>query len=219
MSTASRIKLHCNACLGERWHTVLFATQREHVEELHEGDYYHEATKYQLAECNGCEHVTLHTAWTNSGQPTSIEERWPPKISRRQPRWMFELRWLFEGENSFKQDFIREIYSALKAGNYRLAVLGVRALLEQIMIENASDHGNFSKNLEAFEKAGYISRIQREALGPVIEAGHASMHRGFRATETQINAILDVTENVIESIYVAKEKAAGLAVPLRAPSK
>ncbi|MDD2769783.1 MAG: DUF4145 domain-containing protein [Methylococcus sp.] len=129
---------------------------------------------------------------------------------------MRELRWLFEQGNSFKQDFIREIYSSLKAGNFRLAVLGVRALLEQVMIENVADQRTFTQNLEAFERAGFISRIQREALGPIIEAGHASMHRGFKATEAEINAILDVTENVVESIYVAKGKAAGLAVPPRA---
>ena len=87
------------------------------------------------------------------------------------------------------------------------------------MLEHIEDQGTFAKNLSKFEAAGFISRVQCEAIRPVIEAGHASMHRGFRATEQQIEAILDVTENVIESIYIAKQRSTGLDVPQRKPSK
>ncbi|GLR27253.1 hypothetical protein GCM10007875_23440 [Limnobacter litoralis] len=207
--------LHCNACFGLRWHSVLFSTRREYVQELDEDDEYREVTDYQLAECNGCEAITLHTRWANSGQPEPIEEQWPPKISRRQPKWMMDLFWLELNNNSFKQDFIQEIYSALKAGNRRLAVLGVRALLEQVMLENVGDQGNFLANLNKFELEGFISRLQREALQPVVEAGHASMHRGFKASETEIDSILDVLENVMESIYVSKHRVSGIRVPNR----
>ena len=193
----------------------MYATKREYFEDLGEDNEYHEVIVYQLAQCNGCEAITLHTKWHNSGQPEPIEEQWPPKISRSQPKWMMEFFWIGVGENSFKQDFIREIYSALKAGNCRLCVLGVRALLEQVMLENIVDQGSFPANLNLFESSGFISRIQREALQPVIEAGHASMHRGFKASESEINGILDVLENVMESIYVSKKRVSGLSLPAR----
>ncbi len=41
------------------------------------------------------------------------------------------------------------------------------------------------------------------------------MHRGFKANEQQVEAILDVTENIIEAIYVTKHRASGLNVPPR----
>ena len=215
MTSPDRVKLHCNACLALRWHSVLYATKREYFEELDENNQYHEVTEYQLAECNGCEAVTLQTQWRNSGQPEPIGEQWPPKISRPQPKWMMDLFWMDISDNSFKQDFIREIYSALKVGNRRLSVLGARALLEQVMLENIEDKGNFAANLSLFESAGFVSRLQREALQPVIEAGHASMHRGFKASESEINGILDVLENVMESIYISKRRVSALSIPVR----
>lgn len=216
MSTSERLKLHCNLCLGLRWHSVLFSKAQEHYEEYDDGNDYFEKTAYKLAECDGCESITMHTSWSNSGQSEPIEDQWPPKVSRRQPKWMFQLFLADSIGNPFKYEFIGEIYSSLKAGNLRLSVLGVRALLEQIMLEHVGDQGTFQKNLDAFEAAGFLSRVQREALGPVIEAGHASMHRGFKASGQEVEAILDVTENVIESIYVAKHRSAGLNIPPRA---
>lgn len=101
------------------------------------------------------------------------------------------------------------------AVNLRLCVIGIRALLEHVMVENISDQGGFFANLKAFETGGFISRVQREAIEPVLEAGHASMHRGFKATEPQVQALLDVTENVLESIYITGGRVKGLAIPPR----
>lgn len=218
-ANADRIKLHCNLCLGMRWHSILFSTTRDHHETLDEGFEYEETTVYQVAECNGCESITMHTVWRSSGQSDPVAEQWPPKISRRQPKWMFELFLSENLNNPFKLEFIQEIYSSLKVRNLRLAVLGVRALLEQVMLEHIEDQGSFKSNLAKFEDLGFISKVQSEAILPVIEAGHASMHRGFKATEQQVDAILDVTENIIESIYVAKSRTTGLKIPPRKPPK
>ena len=216
MSPSEKLKLHCNSCGQVCNHSLLFSKTQEHYEVDDENGFdYFERSIYRLAECNGCEFITLHTSWQNSGQLDPIEDQWPPKVSRRKPKWMIDLSLSESIRNPFKQDFISEIYSCLKAGNLRLTVLGVRALLEQIMLENIGDQGSFQKNLKEFEAGGFLSRIQREALAPIIEAGHASMHRGFRATEKEVEAILDVVENVIESIYVTKQRVAGLNIPSR----
>jgi len=212
-----RVQLHCNSCLGIRWHSVLFSTTRTHFEELNDGDSYEEVTIYRITECNGCESVSMHTSWSNSSQIDPINEQWPPRVSRRQPKWMFQLVFSDGLSNPFKHEFMQEIYSSLKSGNLRLAVLGIRALLEQIMLEHIDDQKTFKGNIEKFQAAGFISRLQREAILPVIEAGHASMHRGFKATEQDVEAILDVTENVIESIYIAKSRTTNLKVPPRKP--
>lgn len=218
-ATVSRVKLHCNTCLGSRFHSVLFSTTREHSREFGDGHSYHEVTIFRVAECNGCESVTMHTSWQDSNQLEPVDDQWPPKISRSLPRWMFQLFLEDNLNNPFKHEFIHEIYSSLNMGNLRLTVLGVRALLEQIMLELIDDQGSFNKNLAQFEESGFISRVQREAVLPVIEAGHASMHRGFKATKHEVEAILDVTENVIESIYIAKSRTTKLKVPPRKPAK
>ncbi|WP_414649130.1 DUF4145 domain-containing protein [Collimonas sp.] len=61
----------------------------------------------------------------------------------------------------------------------RLAVLGIRALPEHIMVEKIGDQGSFEENLAAFHAAGSISSVQRSAMSPAIQAGHASMHRAY----------------------------------------
>jgi hypothetical protein len=67
---------------------------------------------------------------------------------------------------------LHEIYQAVHGGQYRLAAMGIRALLEQIMMPKVGDLGSFEKQLDAFEKAGYISFIQRDTMKATLEVGH-----------------------------------------------
>jgi hypothetical protein len=48
---------------------------------------------------------------------------------------------------------------------------------------------------------------QREQLEPVVEAGHASIHRGYKPTEGDIHALLDIIENIVEALYVSPQQA------------
>lgn len=207
-------KLHCNSCLGIRKHSILFETEKNYSDEG-EYDTYEEACKYSLVECDGCEDISLHTEWRNNVNPESEHSQWPPKISRKPPKWLVDLFLAENIGNPYKREFLGEIYIALKNNCLRLAVIGIRALLEQIMIESVGDQKTFNKNLEKFEADGYISKLQREAITPVIEAGHASMHRGFKANKDDVEALIDVLENVIESIYISKKKMADLKIPAR----
>jgi len=73
---------------------------------------------------------------------------------------------------------LQELYTGIGAQNWWLTMLGVRSLLEFVMVEKVGDNGSFVKNLEKFLDGGFISKIQLDALGPLIEAGHATTHRG-----------------------------------------
>jgi hypothetical protein len=73
--------------------------------------------------------------------------------------------------------------------------------------------------LDQFEKVGYLSERQRTVLDTILEAGHASIHRGWEPTEDDIRTLLDITESVIENVYFHEARAAHLekAVPKRLP--
>jgi hypothetical protein len=43
---------------------------------------------------------------------------------------------------------LHEIYQAVHGGQYRLAAMGIRALLEQIMVSKVGDLGSFEKQLD-----------------------------------------------------------------------
>jgi Domain of unknown function (DUF4145) len=65
----------------------------------------------------------------------------------------------------------------LGGGQHRLAIMGIRAFFEQMMISMVGDHGKFDANLNAFCEQGYISLVQRDAMKAILEAGHAVTHR------------------------------------------
>ena len=217
------INIHCNKCSGERRHEVLHQeniTWEEFVDEQYRifgGDI------YDLVKCCGCESVVLrHKAWfsEDADEQGRINERtamYPPASYRSEPRWLTELVFAFPIGNNFVIDFVREIYVALRNKSLRLAVMGMRALLEQIMIDKVGDLGTFGGNLKAFEEGGFVSRSQRLALEPVLEAGHATMHRLFKPTEMDVVHLMDIIESIIESIYVNARRASEISkrVPLR----
>jgi|SRR6185312_5555838 len=221
--TTKIIRIHCNKCGGERRHEILHheaVTWEDAVDDnytLHGGD------DYDLVKCCGCENVALrHQTWFSEdtdehGRPNVKTVLYPPASFRREPRWLTDLMWALPIDNNFVGDFIKEIYVALRNKSLRLAVMGIRALLEQIMMDKVGDNGSFKNNLDAFEQGGFVSHGQRMVLEPVLEAGHATMHRAFKPTSMDVGHLMDITESIIESIYINARRASELSkrVPLK----
>lgn len=80
--------------------------------------------------------------------------------------------------------------------------MGIRAALEAVMIERIGDQGNFAKNLVVFLNAGYLSVRQDGNLRSILEAGHATIHRGWNPTESDISTLLDIAESIVETVYL-----------------
>jgi hypothetical protein len=113
-----------------------------------------------------------------------------------------------------------EVYAAVRGKQYRLATMGIRSVLEQVIIAKVGDHGKFYKNLEQFYDAGYISLMQRDALENSLEAGHAATHRSFSPTEQDLVILLNITEGILAAIYIHPEQSEFLSkrVPARVSS-
>ncbi|WP_052750337.1 DUF4145 domain-containing protein [Arsukibacterium sp. MJ3] len=84
-------------------------------------------------------------------------------------------------------------------------------------ISGIGDKGTFVKNLDAFQSEGYISGKQRQIIESILEAGHAAIHRGYHPSTEDVHTIVDVTESLVETMYVHPEKADKLSkrVPKR----
>lgn len=211
----SVFKCYCNLCMGERNHTCLFTkTQRD--EELDDDGYvaYSEMSQYILAECNGCESISLVVHYDHTGAIDTIIDQYPPRRLRKEPKWLFNLM-LSEIGEPHKYDFLKEIYTALTNNAPRLAVIGIRSLLEHILIEKSGDQGNFYKNLDKFLADGHISAGDRDLIGQVIEAGHASVHRKFVASKDDIDHLLDVTETLLARLYIHQDTIKRMHIPPR----
>ncbi len=88
--------------------------------------------------------------------------------------------------------------------------MGARALLEHVMVSKVGDQGTFVKNLDKFQAEGFLSQRQREIIEPILEAGHAAIHRGFDPSEEDVATVIEVTESLVETTYVHTEKASKL---------
>ena len=209
-----KVKWHCNLCLRKTKHTVLYTITKQDVTETHEENFDVEETVYILAECDGCEYLTMKTSWSINGEGDMVDQ-YPPALTRRRPPWMHELFLEDFLDEQSKYKLLQELYTGIGAQNWWLTMLGVRSLLEFVMVEKVGHNGNFVKNLEKFLEGGFISKIQLDALGPLIEAGHATTHRGYQPTAEDVNVVMDILENVLESIYVTTAKAKKLKVPPR----
>lgn len=207
-------KAHCNTCGGERNHEIL------HSEKTSWSDPVHPISgrdTYQTLRCCGCENIKLrHTSWFSEDDKPTINY-FPPAIFRRNPDW-FDQLWLdLPIEDDFVEQLLKEIYVALQNNLPNLATMGVRSLLEKIMISKVEDQGSFLKNIAKFEGLGYVSRIQRERLEAILEAGHAAIHRTYTPTNKDVITLVDLTEHIVETVYLHEAKVSDLKkrVPAR----
>jgi hypothetical protein len=166
---------------------------------------------YQLLECAGCHSISLANYSFGDSRECYRKRYYPNPAKRKAPPWREEL--------PLGGGLLDEIYEAAGGGQCRLAVLGIRTLLERMMISKVGDHGSFEKNINAFCERGYISTVQRDDMGGIVEVGHATMHRSFNPNEGDVSTALDITENILSAIYVNGEAAARVAdrVPPRSP--
>jgi hypothetical protein len=222
---------HCNRCNGKRKHDVLYQDKINYSEKIDEKYSIGGSDSYEVLKCCGCESVQFrHKSWFSenvdpeTGEPKVVVRCYPPPLFRKEPEWLYAIavsdKEVFYTALALDEKIIKlftEIYIALQNDAPQLAVLGIRALLESIMIDKIGDKGSFEDNIEAFEKEGYISPKQKDVLKPIIEAGHAAMHRGYRPKRIEVARIMDVTENIIETIYINENRISKISekIPVR----
>jgi hypothetical protein len=84
--------------------------------------------------------------------------------------------------------------------------MGIRALLEHVMISKVGDKGTFKNNVQAFRDAGFLSPTQQSFLEAVLEAGHATMHRAYEPSKDDLVTLMDIAEATMESVYLHEKR-------------
>ena len=195
----------CSSCLRETAHATLhsLAIRDEQFMEEH-----------ALIQCRGCGTPSLREAtfWYE-------DERWgepryyPSPLSRRLPLWVIALQLGATRDKSAGRigDFLCEVYEAVRARHYWLAAMGIRAILENVMIAKVGDLGTFAAKLDAFQKAGFISVIGHDSMRAVLDVGDAAIHRLHAPSEEDLNIAMDVLEGVLAPIYSHMDASERLA--------
>ena len=105
---------------------------------------------------------------------------------------------------------LEEIYRALHNDSGRLALMGSRTLVDMLMLAQIGDVGSFQRKLAALEKQGFIASNHADILSAALDAGSAAAHRGFKPATDDLNAVIDIVENLLQSAYHLRKVAARL---------
>jgi hypothetical protein len=133
----------CSTCLTNTEHNVLYSVDGRNLDDWCE-------PHYDLLECAGCKDISLRLTLKHFDDTRSVHY-FPSPASRKLPDW------LYEGNIARSLGgLLHETYQAARGGQLRLAIMGIRALIEQVMILKVGDTGLFLKNLDSFQQAGYI---------------------------------------------------------------
>jgi hypothetical protein len=197
----------CSFCSGNTRHMALFS-RKEGV------------ALYEVIQCLGCEDIHYATTTRTDDDIFPSVEYFPSLMSRQLPSWKLEAFSLLDGKGLDAFDgLLDEVYKAVRGKLYRIALMGIRALMEHMMISKVGDQGTFRDNLNAFHERGYISLVERDAMTTILDAGHAVMHRLYKPMESDLNVALDILEGIFAAIYVHPEAAekVGKSIPPRAP--
>lgn len=192
-------------------HDIIFTEILESIDQdLMGGD-----DLYEMLKCRGCDAVALrHTIqFGPNGVGGNAVIQYPPVISRRMPNWAAPTR-AEHGVVPVDKSLVipevptalcklmREVYTAVQNDSRNLAAMGIRAAIEFVLIDKIGDNMSFKANLDAFQNAGYLSSRQRGHLDVVLDAGNATIHRGWTPTDSNIIVLLDITESIIEVSYL-----------------
>lgn len=209
-------KAFCNNCGGNRNHDILHSERTTWEDEEYPIS---GSDTYETLKCCGCELIKLrHTSHCSEDFEPRIYY-FPPAIFRRKPEWFSDLWLELKVEDDFVEAILKEIYVALQNNLPSLATMGVRALLEKIMVSRAGDQGTFRKNLAEFEKLGYVSKLQRERLETILDIGHAAIHRAYTPDVKEVITLLDITEHIVESVFLHQAKIEELKKKIPARNK
>lgn len=190
-------KAHCNSCLQQTKHFIVAERCNEGSEIVDDGRYEISwKTTYKMLECCGCENVSLQRKFYFSEYDDVEVEYYPPQISRQIPKWSDELppEW---------SELLKEVYLALHADSRRLALMGARTLVDLYMSEKLGDIGGFSQKIKKLETDGLISKPNKAVLDAALEVGHAATHRGHKARANEVNQVIDIVENLLQSHVLA----------------
>ena len=215
-------RVHCNRCNTETVHDVLAGTNETLTESVgDDGKQVSVAMHLRLVcMCAGCGTTCMASVlddWGAGALELQVKTL-PPRVVRKMPHWhdlaVVHASWDIPG-------IFNEIYAALQSDAFRLAAMGIRAALEQAIVETVGDQGTFKENLNKFQESGYISSLQRNAIERVLEVGHAAIHRSHKPTQQDVFSMLDILENLMQALYVNTPIAKAMSVtpPRKTTSK
>ncbi|XHE13333.1 hypothetical protein PCC82_00915 [Agrobacterium deltaense] len=235
MSTPSEMpsvkKAHCSKCDGDR----NCATVGYFKDSGNEEEYYYWIKEWSILRCLGCDNVFAQTISSNSedytddygpdGETTTEYHEtvayWPALSKRRAPEWIDEIP--TNSETGTLHTAIAEVYGALNNDLKILAAIGMRTVFDVAATSIGIDSSlPFVKKLRELVDRNHIRESELSSLEIVVEAGSASVHRGWEPRPQELTVMMDVLEEFLFGAFIvplrkkrAEERIKGVKVPKR----
>lgn len=181
---------HCNLCLGDKKHSVLFERKNSETDTVEGGYAITWTTTTSVLECGGCASLLLRKTVYCDEDGNTRTTVFPPAISRQKPVWHNQLPAEYRA-------LLSELYSALHADSRALALMGARALIDIFIVKKIGDKGSFNEKLSKLKSDGFITESDFEILSSALDAGSAASHRGYYPSPENAACVLDIVENLL----------------------
>lgn len=149
----------------------------------------------------------------NYVNPSNTTTDWRLQISEGKSNTIFFAQETKEGFPAWYDELdltvrslIREIDRALLNSMRVLATIGLRTLIDMVMVERIGDCGNFKNKLTKFVDEGHTTQRESELIDGVLNAGNAAAHRAYSPNEEDLEICVDVVKHIIEGIYILQPK-------------
>ena len=190
-------RTHCNRCRSRTLHDVVCKVVEKEIEVLDETAGIEWTITFEMLQCCGCKDIVLRRT-SEPDIPWEIEITYfPPPVSRHPPSW--------QHDGTFPKELrsvLQEVYRALDANSRLLPMMGARTLIDMLMVDKVGDVGTFDDELRQLERLGVISSRNREVLAAALSVGSAAAHRGHTPNPEDVNAVMDIVENLLHAVYV-----------------
>ncbi len=152
--------------------------------------------------------------WLDDLKSQKASVFFPQETNGGVPEWYDQL-------DDNKKALIREVDLALQSKLSVLPTIGLRTLLDMVMVEKLGDIGGFDAKLKKFELDGYVTRKQAESISFVLDAGNASAHRAYAPNEEDLVVCVAVVKHLMEGVFILQPKMENVKrnTPPRPPRK
>ena len=195
----------CNRCSGDTWHLIAGRTSNPSKDVI-DGYTISFDEQSELLQCQVCHQTRLRVTLWNSENDWGTPTYYPPNATHRPPSWLHDL-------SEEDQELSKQIYAALDARSFSLALMGVRSLLDVYVSRHSGVNNDFQKKLAKLASLGALSAKHIEILTPTFDAGSAAAHRGFLSSEEQVVTALQVVENLMEQDFLGPNDHGGCHHP------
>lgn len=201
----------CLKCSGKTFHKALVSVDESGSDgdSNHSFDWYN---AYQIVQCLGCKTISYRVVSSNSEEydydengeqhHSETEKLYPPRLEGRSG---------LGNEAVYLPNNVKQIYdeteTALSVNAPVLAGIGLRALLEQVCKEKASEGRDLFKKIDDLVEKRILTPASATILHKIRTLGNAAAHEVKPHTDRQLSLAMDIVEHLLKDVYILPKQA------------